>query len=165
MLKKGRARRELQEVFERAVAASRSLPIFNENRDFVEFEFEFLFYFLFDYYRFANHSRSFRRLIQDMFLDHVDSERKGNFHEQELDVMFDNRIQAYFHMVQNAETVGQFVKPAADYMNVLLTTSIDNNGYSWGDPKDLPAMKQVQRRNVFTNLIEKAVVLNSVGLL
>jgi len=138
---------------------------FNENRNFIEFEFMLFFYFVYDYRMYHKLKPELRKAICDLFVDKLSNIRKPNLSERDLDALFDNRMQAFSTFIQQAETVGDFLDMTSDYMNTLLTISIDENGYANGNLEDLPAIKSVITPHIFTALIKQTLLLHSSMLL
>ncbi len=138
---------------------------FNENREFVEFEFMFFFYFVYDYRVYHKLKPELRKAICDLFADKLCNIRKSSLSNKAFDELFDNRMDAFLAFIQESKTVGDFLDMASDYMNALLTISIDENGYANGSLGDLPTIKGAIKPNIFTTLIKKALSLHSHTLL
>lgn len=161
MFEKLKAQKYLYQIEEDVKSCSQQIPIFNENRDFVEFEFIFFFYFIYDYRIYHKLKPELRKAICDIFVDGLCNIRKSSLSKQALDELFDNRMKAFYTFIQESKTVADFLDLASDYMNVLLTISIDENGYANGSLGDLPKIKEAIKPDIFTALIREALSLQS----
>lgn len=161
MFETTKARKYMRQIEDAAKDSARHSPIFNENRDFVEFEFLFFFHFVYDYRIYHKLKPELRKAIGDIFVDELYNTRKHSISKRDLDELFDNRTKAFFTFMQESKTMGDFIDMASDYMNVLLTISIDENGYANGSLGDLPTIKAAVKPNIFTALIRDALLLHS----
>lgn len=161
MFKKLEAKKYIHQIEEDVKSCAQQIPIFNENRDFVELEFLFFFYFVYDYRVYHKLQPELRKAISDIFIEKLHNIRMSSLSKQSLDGLFDNRLNAYFTFIQKSRTVADFLDLSSDYLNVLLTISIDENGYATGNLSDLPKIKESIKPNVFTTLIRDALSLQS----
>jgi hypothetical protein len=72
---------------------------------------------------------------------------------------------AYFAFMKEAKTIGNFIARCADYMNVMITISIKDNGYANGNLNDLAEMKKVSSVDIFTELIKMSLTVNTSMIL
>ena len=165
MLEKLKARQYLNQLYGAVESSSNAIPIFNENRDFVEFEFMFYFFFLFDYRFYHKMKSTLRKTINDIFIGRILEIRKSNFSISELDRLFDNRMEAYLTFMNESKKVSDFLDKASDYINAMLTISIDENGYTDGNLNQLQRIKEMIQPNIFTDLIRQTLSLNSGTML
>ena len=161
MFEKIKARKYIHQIEEAVKDCAQQIPIFNENRDFVEFEFMFFFDFVYDYRVYHKLKPELRKAISDIFVDGLCNIRKSSLSKRALDELFDNRMKAFFAFIQESKTVADFFDIASDYMNVLLTISIDENGYANGSLDDLPTIKEAIKPDIYTALIKDALALQS----
>jgi|GEM_PF-982525 len=136
------------------------------DRDLATFEFSFYYFFVYDYKVFHKLSPRLRRAIGDNFVKRVFVPRRGNFSGlKATDEFFDNRMQAYTQFMEEAEKIGAFVSKAADYINVLVTRGVADNGYAYGRLLDLPQIRKGIEPDRYTDLIKQTLTLNSSLLL
>ncbi|MDO9566697.1 MAG: hypothetical protein Q7J15_08155 [Candidatus Desulfaltia sp.] len=165
MFEKVKAQKYLSQIEKDVKSCSQQIPIFNENRDFVEFEFMFFFYFVYDYRVYHKLKPVLRKAISDLFIENLHTIRESSLPRQSLDGMFDNRMSAFIGFIQRSKTVADFLDLSSDYLNVLLTVSIDENGYATGAVSDLPKIKKGIKPDIFTALIREALSLQSWTIL
>ena len=161
MFEKLKAQKYIYQIEEDVKSCAQQIPIFNENRDFVDFEFMFFFYFVYDYRVYHKLKPVLRKAISDLFIEKLHSIRRSSLSKQSLDGMFNNRISAFFNFIQRSKTVADFLDLSSDYLNILLTVSIDENGYATGDLDNLPKIKEAIKPDIFTTLIRDALSLQS----
>lgn len=160
-----KAKQYLAQINKAVEGSSRDIPIFNENRDFVEFELMFYFSFVYDYKIYHKMTPTLRNAINKLFIGEILEVRKPNLAKAELERLFDNRMEAYFTFVKQSKKVADFLHRASDYINAMLTISIDENGYADGNRNHLHKIKEVIRPNIHTESIEQTLSLNSGVLL
>ena len=161
MFEKLKAKQHLSQLYGAVESSTNAIPIFNENRDFVEFEFMFYFFFVFDYKFYHKMETTLRKNINDIFIGRILEIRKSNLSISELNRLFDNRMEAYFNFIKESKTVADFLDKASDYINAMLTVSIDENGYADGNLNQLQKIKELIKPNIFTELIRQTLSLNS----
>ena len=165
MLEKLKAQKYMHQIEEDVKSCAQQIPIFNNNRNFVEFEFMFFFYFVYDYRVYHKLKPELRKAISDIFIERLHSIRMSSLPRQSLDGLFDNRMGTYCDFIQRSKTVADFLDLSSDYLNVLLTVSIDENGYATGALNDLPKIKEAIKPDIFTTLIREALSLQSWTIL
>ena len=162
MLDKIKAKKYVRELIGIAKNSATRIPILNENRDFVEFELMFYFYFVYDYKVYHGLDSALRKAISDLFIEYIYNPRKGSLSRSEFDGFYDNRIGAYFTFVKQSEKKGEFIDRASDYINAMITISINENGYAYGSLDALPEIKKEIVPNIFTKFIYNELCMSSL---
>lgn len=135
------------------------------DRDFAALELSFYYFFLYDYRILHKLSPRLREAAADVFSDRLMKHRKATFADRDLAELFDNRMQAYWRFMKDAKKVGDFTSKSSDYINVLLSISIDQAAYARGRLEDIAEMRKTISPDLYTDLIHDTLVLNSWALL
>ena len=161
MFEKAKIKREIDSLFILIKKCSSHLPIYNSNRDFSEFVFSFYCLFIIDYTSFINYPEKRRGQLVDKFLHRIMKIRDGNFTWESINYYYTNYINAFFHFINTSNTKGEFYEKSSNYMNAMLTVSIDSTGYAYGKLEDLDDMLKTIKPNIYTKFIEESIVLNT----
>jgi hypothetical protein len=128
MFEKQKASKEVDRIFEMAEATATlpmPFPTYNSN---VRFELLFLFFFLLDYRKFINLDQSLRSKILDVFIERVAAGLTGGG-TKAADALYDQRIGVYYAIMQRTKTVGDFLEPASDYIELLALYASDTGHF------------------------------------
>ncbi|MDF7826185.1 hypothetical protein P4B35_19305 [Pontiellaceae bacterium B12227] len=132
------------------------------------FELSFLYYFLHDYRIFHKYDQSLRETISDEFINRM-SRDMGNHSLYELiEAIYNERITAYFQMVENSETMGDFIQSSSQYVESLIIYSRKEKGLPCYSPNDIEEkVRQIAPEEIgsLAEPIAVSISIHSAGLL
>jgi len=105
--------------------------LYHADRDFLTFELSFFYYFIYDYKIFSQLDNEIRGKILNAFLKKIQINKSDDFSDlNEIDKFYETRIFTYFTIKQNIQNMGEFGERCADYINILLSYSEENNVFT-----------------------------------
>ena len=106
-------------------------PLYRADRDFLTFEFLFFYYFIYDYKIFSQLDNEIRDKILNVFLKKIQYSRPEDFTDfNELAAFYEKRIISFYTIYQNTDKIGKFTDKCAEYINILLSFSENNNAFA-----------------------------------
>jgi hypothetical protein len=175
ILKKGekmfnriKANKEIDRVFSLAEeAASLLIPIPTFIAE-VRFELLFLFFFLMDYRRFHRLDQVLREKILDVFLERISAELSGGEEKDTVRVLYEKRIADYFGMIKTAKKMGDFLKPASEYIEAMALYLMEKQHFSSASADQIDLVWQEitpEKRGTLAEPIAISISMHGQGLL
>jgi len=131
MVSKSKANVEVERIFRLAQETALIPMPFPVYIDEVRFELLFFYFFLLDYRQFSTFDDDRRTKIFDEFIEQMSNEIAYDRPKDMANALYECRIGTYFHLINNSKTIGEFLTPASEYIEVM-ARYLQEKGYFSG---------------------------------